>query len=1405
MAELLMSWLNDELKMSKRVTNLDTEFANGYLIGEILFKHNQQADFGQFNKKQTPDAKIQNFCMIEPTLKRLNIKFDAKVAYGIMQNDQSKTSKLIYQLKMCMDRLEKFSAPTSIRGVDEKSGKKPLPNIPVRPSHSKFNEKSHAMFDKSIRQMIEGGNNVMMDTQLKRFKDEEEKQMRDMEQFKHDTNAAAVQKIIDIKAQRMSQKKEAADIQGAKNQENLETWERNQALARERKNVKKRVEKKLQAKKEELMVGMKMNDKASVVDQIRDFEHRLSRMDKPPPVAASSRISNNDPNALVSDKRGMEKDVAKQMKTISTRKKLTEEKSLAREKRRRRFIKNQEEAQIEGYNELGTEMIREQLTRLTVQENSTGEDIKTIGKHTQMATENRTFRLSQYKARGEVDTEVALSRDNSFLDSSKITMNAEISAQHVRLAAAKTASVCTEKKRTEMLVEDTLESLIDLAMVVADYREYAKHYEYNISDEDPAPLEVWSDLKRAYTNVQILPKFTVPTTDTRVWGVTSTSPEDAVADVIDSAEYKEYISNASMWSKFVYKLPEAEEVAGAEATALGDLVISTSLTAKPFDEPAPAPVIPNFPLKIALYGVSFSGKTEQASRLGERYALKVVSVDAELGAACEFSGKVQLGVVEEPAEGSLEHEFLLLGREANAALVLGGEVGDELYVGLAVAAIKRLAEENKSGEEEDECLGWICEDFPQTTKQAILFEKALTGYDFEAHVDHIYDRKSELAAPSARVDPDFEVIRGGVDMVFNLKNEVDVTLKRSLGRRVDPVTEERYHLETARPPFDLICKERLVEPEDSENATDNLSLHVLTHERGVDGAEEFFRKFDNLVGVGTDGLTTDGVFAVISKHIDGFLSAENMKREKAAEEKAARVAEEEAKLKEEEELKRIEEEKAAMKEEDGGEGEGEGVVEPEPEPEPEAEAEEEKVKESVVGTLSQDLGAILDLRFGAASTQYSWLVQRTLRSLREERVQLAQHLHDIRAAFHEMLVCVDNKQPVVSGFVKAFNEVDTDMRFDARTKAELVLRIEEMRDTLWTLIETRKAEVDMRLKETREDGWVEKRDHALKGNFGFLMQLEVDRFFHGVELLMDGVSAVTGQVPLEATEGVLKGIGDDAEEEVGDAKGGGKGGKKDDKKKGKGDKGAVEEVVVKPAERSKVPPVVFVSLPLVIKTAGEEEEPVVENKKAKKGKKGATEVEEVKVEDMLLGAFEAATGYADSFGSEALKLEGLEDLEEGESHPASLLADREKIGEVYKAIWYEAAQLKARLQRLYDAGLAASQKVQGLALKCYDEIEVGVGLRIKGEFEAVEKLVVAANGKVVAEESIEYYWSLQSLEFKIWEDKRVLPVPVVRDAPVVVDYGYSSFNEGQLKELVEGLDGLDTVDVGGVEEEGEEG
>lgn len=138
-----------------------------------------------------------------------------------------------------------------------------------------------------------------------------------------------------------------------------------------------------------------------------------------------------------------------------------------------------------------------------------------------------------------------------------------------------------------------------------------------------------------------------------------------------------------------------------------------------------------------------------------------------------------------------------------------------------------------------------------------------------------------------------------------------------------------------------------------------------------------------------------------------------------------------------------------------------------------------------------------------------------------------------------------------------------------------------------------------------------------------------------------------------------------------------------------------------------------------------------------------------------------------------------------------MIADREKVAAMLKAVNYEAELLKARVQRLYDAGLAATQKVQGLALKCYDEVQESIDARIKGELTAIEKLVVAAVDKVAAEESIEYYWSLQSLEFKILSGKRILPVPVPPEPPLVVEYGYSSFNEGQLAVLEEGLMALE--------------
>lgn len=40
MTQLLIQWLNDEVQLSTKISDLEHDFANGYLFGELLSKYN---------------------------------------------------------------------------------------------------------------------------------------------------------------------------------------------------------------------------------------------------------------------------------------------------------------------------------------------------------------------------------------------------------------------------------------------------------------------------------------------------------------------------------------------------------------------------------------------------------------------------------------------------------------------------------------------------------------------------------------------------------------------------------------------------------------------------------------------------------------------------------------------------------------------------------------------------------------------------------------------------------------------------------------------------------------------------------------------------------------------------------------------------------------------------------------------------------------------------------------------------------------------------------------------------------------------------------------------------------------------------------------------------------------------
>ena len=105
MSDLILQWLNDEVQLSRKIVDFEADFENGYLIGELLQKYNQQLNFGDFRDESNRDVKIQNFKLIFPTLKSLKVSFDSKVCEKIIGRQKDVAKNILYQIKMALEKV----------------------------------------------------------------------------------------------------------------------------------------------------------------------------------------------------------------------------------------------------------------------------------------------------------------------------------------------------------------------------------------------------------------------------------------------------------------------------------------------------------------------------------------------------------------------------------------------------------------------------------------------------------------------------------------------------------------------------------------------------------------------------------------------------------------------------------------------------------------------------------------------------------------------------------------------------------------------------------------------------------------------------------------------------------------------------------------------------------------------------------------------------------------------------------------------------------------------------------------------------------------------------------------------------------------------------------------------------
>ena len=386
-----------------------------------------------------------------------------------------------------------------------------------------------------------------------------------------------------------------------------------------------------------------------------------------------------------------------QIATMRQHKRESERLSLAREKRRRRFITEREEAQVADFHLRAAEHLRDQLSRNCIAEESMLSTLNLVSRHRAMMTDNRAFRQTQYKMRGRRRRGVAEARRSPRNGGRHAE---ELDAQVARYGMSPRRARPAHPQRGA-LSRDNLR-VVDLASEVAAFRRFApaapetaseeksaatseeeaeeKAKEKAVSSDDPAmgplvPALAWQDMKRVFVGGLPLIMLDGALSSERVWGQTSSlklksaaeETEEAVAaaavavpGLLDGSDFTDYVQGQYPWKDegvdTVVSDALAAEAPGTRRSTgtRGDsvlrarrVVINARLVAEPLPEPPPPPVVPKFDMRLCFCGKSFSGKSEQAYLIADRYSLKAINTEAMLSEAIDVARDVQFGHLSE--------------------------------------------------------------------------------------------------------------------------------------------------------------------------------------------------------------------------------------------------------------------------------------------------------------------------------------------------------------------------------------------------------------------------------------------------------------------------------------------------------------------------------------------------------------------------------------------------------------------------------------------------------------------------------------------------------------------------------------------------------------------------------------
>ncbi|XP_065828319.1 sperm flagellar protein 2-like isoform X2 [Oscarella lobularis] len=1181
MTEILCRWLNDDVQLSSVVepSSFVQDFSNGYLIGELLCKHNLQDDFEQFSRGSSSESKLNNFTRLEPVLKLLGVPFNTNMAREVMMERHGAATRLMYQLFISLNRSEDRRLTYQSLEAMKPMGKTKLDAVESTLYKKRLAHQTKRQVDLNFEAMI---------TKFQ-MKQKEREELADRARIEHEEKLK--RQRDEARLVSITKSRQVREINNAMYQ-SLKLSPIKESKKKTTPDGKVNSERKAQEKQRNAVAE-------ATRLSIDAFESSLAFTIPPPP----------DQQGLLTFGEGLHSRDVEYLKRIKER--LREENDAQKERQRRRRKVLVELLEIHRIEEEAKreEVLVNRLMRQSQQERRIVVQLMQMKSEKDVIRQNRVFLNKQYEERRVQEFEESLAREAKLAQLEKDQYQSRLIEEqevHKRLIAEK------EKRRYEKHYKfcyTMVEQIVDLSTVIGEYRKLT---------EQLIPPKMMREWKTLFLNG-------LPIYETISEKASTTEEQKTQPDTLDELDFSEYKTTTGEWhpSQDLLNIQSSLK----ENVILGHVVQKLYSIVYPPDVKPPPPTFPEFPIKACFLGKSFSGKTTIVNQLASRHRLRALTMTVLLNEAIEAyrnnetddeddgptaavddvhekskalptestvaadgastpeptdqsrpatQSSVLAGIKEDNEEDardtppSLEEAtkeeepklslLARLGKAANRDMMNGQTVSDEILVEILVHAVRQVPEGT----------GWIIDGFPTSLPQAKILEKALTGYEpvkkgktseKGGAKGKFASKKKATLLPVKEVSESIVSPVSGIDVVILFDQSDEMSIKRSLGRKVNPQTGEEYHLELKEPPFGSVTGVQdaplLVPVEDPNFDAQQVQNRLANFRDQWSKLKAWFSQFNNLVEVDSSRKSDEVCETVGQILTDLVESRKKAEEEKRAAEEAAKEAEAEAAAAaaaaaavEADAAVAIATEAEEKQSHASLSAKGSSKptsrrtssVTPSPsvrdvgqaqQPPPPTQATESQADASapppptaappmpeagsedwvyVDKTVEEDVAKVLALVWDEVEERYVISCKDTFRHVRVEREAIIQYLYSTKQSFFAFLHRPDHKQEFVTQFQKHYNEeISDDLRIDGDMKSQLHQEVEDLRERLWDISDRRREEAEDERQTVMNEQWLEDRLGLICNYYISLMQVEVDRYEDSLCLLRDYYFHVDGK------------------------------------------------------------------------------------------------------------------------------------------------------------------------------------------------------------------------------------------------------------------------------------------------------